>query len=162
MTAQNITAEEIRRRGRPDKVLRDGESLRVPLELCDHAYTCDAFANGVSPIGDARRSATDERRALHDGMGGAAGQRPGYVFGSQDGRTVADAEAVTAYHMHDQWLRDAWRTPPPRVVPPADAPRPIRDAGPRPLRDAAAARDASEKALAERDKQLQDAWRTPR
>jgi hypothetical protein len=70
-----------------DDVVADGESVRVPLYLCDDATQ--------------RAIATDGLR-LHDGMGRPAGYKSGYVFSGNiehSQRDAYDAAAVRALVM---------------------------------------------------------------
>src|SRR5262245_39935380 len=75
-----------------DRVLRDGERVRVPLHLMD----------GVQ-----RAVATDGLR-FHDGMGNPAGHKSGYVFGGNPEQRQRVAEAYTEGNTR---LQNAWRNP---------------------------------------------------
>jgi hypothetical protein len=75
-----------------DDVVRDGESLKVPLYMMDSVQ---------------RAVATDGLR-LHDGMGNPAGHKRGYVFG---GNAEQRQRAADAYDEWTRRLQNAWRTP---------------------------------------------------
>jgi hypothetical protein len=75
---------------RYNDVVRDGESVRVPVFFKDGA-----------------KRAVDSLE-LHDGMGNPFGQRRGYVFG---GDTEQRKRATLAYNERTMWLQNAWRSP---------------------------------------------------
>jgi hypothetical protein len=71
-----------------DRIVRDGERVRVPLMLMD----------------ELQRSVQANR--LHDGMGNGAGHKPGFVFTA--GRDEAPSRTA-----HDEYVTDtadAWRS----------------------------------------------------
>jgi hypothetical protein len=121
MTIHTLTSDDLdkRRRRGGDDVLRDGDVLRIPLQLADSAIA-------------------DVALALHDGMGGPAGRRPGYIFANGAAADVARAEAVTRHALRKVELENAWRSKP--APPIANATR--------------------EEAYAAREKYLTSAWRT--
>jgi hypothetical protein len=92
-----------------DEVVRDGESVRVPIFLMD----------------EVQRTVAMDGLRLHDGMGGRVGHKSGYVFsGNVRQRDAAYDEARReARGARAQWLqqlRDSWKR------------TPGRDAGPEP------------------------------
>jgi hypothetical protein len=79
-----------------DDVVADGESVRVPLYLCDDATQ--------------RAIATDGLR-LHDGMGRPAGYKSGYVFSGNiehSQRDAYDAAAVRDARREARAARRVW------------------------------------------------------
>jgi hypothetical protein len=80
-----------------DRVVRDGESVRVPMYLMDGVQRAVA---GVPPRRDV---------LVTDGRGLPAGHRPGYVF--IYAADSADDPRVAAFAERGRYLTDAWRTP---------------------------------------------------
>jgi hypothetical protein len=139
-------------------ILRDGQSVRIPVTVMDAAgrelpnwvddeddeddedETLMAADGGASLV-------EDETCYVTDAFGRPAGRRPGYAFAATD---VAQDAIDDAYAAHDVWLRDAWRSPGSgaRVAPALGA----RVA-------AGSAQDALERAYDEHDKLLTNAWR---
>lgn len=66
------------------RILKDGERIRVPMVMMDSA----------------------PRHSIHDGMGNAAGHKPGFVF-SADAAALATREAARSEYL--AYLKDAWR-----------------------------------------------------
>jgi hypothetical protein len=79
-----------------DGVLRDGQSLRVPMTMMD----------GLDPIQRSVRDASTHRPGFR-----AADHRPGFRTLTDTG--AADHAREQAYIDADRALCDAWRTPPP-------------------------------------------------
>ena len=83
-------------------ILKDGESMRVPMYFCD---TMDAAGNIV----ETHAQVLDGSQRFHDGMGGAVGFRPGYVF---DNAYASDAAALHRAQTRDfakAELSAAWK-----------------------------------------------------
>jgi hypothetical protein len=70
-----------------DKIVRDGERVRVPLWLMDSL----------------QRSV--RAHAVQDGFGKPAGQRPGFVYVAG----LDNAPCRDAYEGYEQFLSDAWK-----------------------------------------------------
>src|ERR1043166_9502366 len=70
-----------------DKIVRDGESVRVPLLLMD----------------ELQRSV--RANSLHDGMGTQAGYKPGFVFVAGRDETII----LDAYDEYEKYTTGAWR-----------------------------------------------------
>ena len=68
------------------EVLQDGDRLIVPINLMDRASL-----------------------ALHDGMGGESGHKPGYVFRSGRAEHISDAVLASAHGEYQERLTGAWR-----------------------------------------------------
>ena len=77
-----------RRIAEAGEILQDGERVHVP----------SLFMDGSPQL-------------LHDGMGNAAGHKPGYAFASGPAARVADAALDAARREYDATLTDAWRSP---------------------------------------------------
>lgn len=94
--------EKFDRHGRPvvddDDVLRDGETLRVPLLMRD----------GLSPL---QRAVAEDKAAcgvtVVDGLGRPAGHRPGACYLRTVPHTVDHAVAVTWEHLRREAYVDA-------------------------------------------------------
>lgn len=86
-----IDRDGVRRRLRPGEMLRDGDRLTVSSAFMDHAVNL-----------------------LHDGLGGAAGHRPGYVFASEpteaNDKEMRD-RAAAARRDYEARIATAWRKP---------------------------------------------------
>jgi hypothetical protein len=149
-------------------VLRDGERLRVPAYLMDaerrrqddgEELTDQERADAVALLreltepktdGSALRvtDGTDDPYALH---------RPGPRYLVADHRSTEHARLVSAMHMADQAYRDydlaAMRADADFALPSADASQSLGDA-------MARLEDVRRKAIAERDAEDAEAWRT--
>jgi hypothetical protein len=127
---------------RPNGVLQDGDTYRVPMRMMD---AVDPGLAAAAALADAVRR-NEQFDASH-----AAGHKPGYS--TQD---AGDA-GVTAREARDAKMLDAWKNPP--SVTTGDAPVNEQIAvivGPTaPVEQLQAARD---KVIAQRDKQLEAAW----
>jgi hypothetical protein len=77
-----------RRIAQAGEILRDGERVHVPALFMD-----------------------GNPRLLHDGMGNAAGHKPGYCFAEGPAACIADAALDAARREYDAMLIDAWRGP---------------------------------------------------
>jgi hypothetical protein len=76
-----------RRQALPGELLQDGERVVVTLNLMDHT-----------------------RPVLHDGMGGVAGHRPGYIF-AHDPEASGGNALDSAQREYTARLTNAWRAP---------------------------------------------------
>jgi hypothetical protein len=111
-----------------DGLLKDGHSVRVPLMLKD---------------------------ALHDGLGGAPGRKPGFAF-TRD--SASRGRVAAAYEDYEEAQQNAWRGPIHEV---ADEQTDLA------VSDAAAHKDRTEPRSMEEvyrmyDEALASAWKTPR
>jgi hypothetical protein len=87
---------------------------------------CDFVDGGVNPAVLAALGFTDSGAPLHDGMGGAAGFKPGFAFGGPvPVAHVQQANKARAAYLDA--LTSAWKNPPAEVKPPAPKPAPARD-----------------------------------
>src|SRR5262249_41165424 len=84
--------EEMRHDPDDDEMVRDGESVRVPMFLMDKVQ------RAVATIG----------QRLHDGMGNPAGRKRGYALG---GNAEQRQLAAEAYDERTTRLQNAWRSP---------------------------------------------------
>jgi hypothetical protein len=117
-------------------VLKDGCSVTVPLHMMDSMQR------------DIARHSLATR--LHDGHGGPAGHRPGFVYSTDASLNEAKERAYAAY---DAELRDAYKHP--------QGWRGDIDASDGTL-DATPVLDERERAYAAYDAAVANAWRGPR
>jgi hypothetical protein len=82
-----------------DYILADGEMLTVPLTM------------------------TDARRPMvHDGHGGRAGERPGFLFNDNDERALDEVHRQYREDISQRWKSDRWRSPTPTTPTPPSQP----------------------------------------
>ena len=90
MVAKQLNDDDFDENG----LLRDGRTLRVGMLMRD----------SLSPV----QLAIADSHTLHDGLGNAAGNKPGYVFAAD---ASARATLRDAYDQYDQDAANAWCTP---------------------------------------------------
>jgi hypothetical protein len=96
------------------RILKDGERLRVPLQLMD-AVQHDVAATCV-PLGEDAMPQDQKTTVVLDGLGRLAGSRPGHCYLHSGANTTDHAVQITAEmncrNARDEMIQemtDAWR-----------------------------------------------------
>ena len=134
---------------KPNGVLKDGYSLRVPLYMKDGSFVDDGFSRAIVDSYKRDRSGIDASAALvTDGSDDPwALHRPGPRYlADATARNAANAELAKAYAGYDADQSERWRNNKLDCVPDRNT-------------DALSALDAREAAYAEYDQMMAEAWK---
>ena len=138
---------------KPNGVLKDGYSLRVPLYMKDGSFVDDGFSRAMVDSLKRSRSGTDASAVpVTDGSDDPwALHRPGPRYlADATARNAANAELAKAYAEYDADQSERWRGNNKLECVPARK------------TDATPVMDAVEQAYAEYDKEMAEAWRNVR
>jgi hypothetical protein len=139
-------------------MLKDGDSLRVPLYMKDGTPMDDGFSRAIVDSYKRGRSGAEDKLVIDtsappmvvDAFGGVEGlNRPGARYLAAGHRTVDHAVMTTlaamrdeAYKAYDEEAQNAWRGRAPT--------------------DATRTRDSAEQAYLDYDREMSEAWRNAR
>jgi len=142
-------------------VLKDGQSIRVPMLMMDGSPNPALDATQRAVAKDAHTS----KLLVDDGTGNSLNlHKPGFRYSTNAAeRTAADAALVEAYEARDLADREAWKTdddhPLKELLPRVTTPNPNRLTNARGQQHDAHTDDRA-LAYAEYDREAENAWRT--